>query len=327
MKPNTTESGDKESKKDKPATAPLFNFDFSTASSSSSSSAGATTSSSLFNFNFSTSASSGSSLFGTFSSLTSSSSSSSSSVPSFNFNFGSSPSLTSTGFSLTSTLAGSSTSPIFGQNIAAPLKSASSSTSTDTLALKTEPSTITPLKPVDVVTGEEGERHVYTVRARLFGLDNTSKAWKERGVGQLHLNVSQESTQSRLVMRTEGILKLILNAPLFPSMVCERVQEKGVRISSFDNGQPSAYLLRVGRKEQAEELYDKIIEYKAKSPDLKTGGSLQDQATKDEDDDVKEETKPTEQKEDSSTPPFPAKEPESKDKAVEKESVSTTTPK
>jgi len=115
------------------------------------------------------------------------------------------------------------------------------------------------VKKVDVKTGEEEEERIFSVRAKLLELDATlaMPTWKERGVGQVHINQSKASC--RIVMRAEGILKLILNALIFPSMSCERVQDKGVRISPIgENGKPTLYLLRVSRKEEAIQLLGAI---------------------------------------------------------------------
>lgn len=44
-------------------------------------------------------------------------------------------------------------------------------------------------------------------------------AWKERGRGDLHVNLSKGGGAARLVMRAKGHLRLILNAKIFPGMV------------------------------------------------------------------------------------------------------------
>jgi len=39
----------------------------------------------------------------------------------------------------------------------------------------------------------------------------------------------------RLVMRTTGSLRVVLNTKLWPEMICEKVNEKNIRISATDN--------------------------------------------------------------------------------------------
>ncbi|KAJ1561852.1 hypothetical protein HK096_003093, partial [Nowakowskiella sp. JEL0078] len=65
-----------------------------------------------------------------------------------------------------------------------------------------------------LITGEENEVCEYSERARLFHLANND--WRERGTGLIKLNksISSESSTapiSRLVMRTDGAPRLILN--------------------------------------------------------------------------------------------------------------------
>lgn len=44
-------------------------------------------------------------------------------------------------------------------------------------------------------------------------------AWKERGRGDLHVNLNKAGNAARMVMRAKGHLRLILNAKIFPEMV------------------------------------------------------------------------------------------------------------
>ena len=103
---------------------------------------------------------------------------------------------------------------------------------------------------VDVVTGEEEESNVFQVNVKLYIFDSDKKNWVERGRGMLRLNDDPSSTaghlryeiveivdneeengknyfsnfRSRLVMRTVGSLKVVLNTKLFPNMICEKVR-------------------------------------------------------------------------------------------------------
>ncbi|ORY00699.1 PH domain-like protein [Basidiobolus meristosporus CBS 931.73] len=116
------------------------------------------------------------------------------------------------------------------------------------------------LQKVEVTTGEEGEDTLFQVRAKLFVLDAETKGWKERGIGFLKLNVKHNDKKSaRLIMRTEGVLKAILNVVVFADMKCELVSEKYVRIVAFEEGQKIVqYTIKVGSKNSAEELCDAI---------------------------------------------------------------------
>lgn len=71
---------------------------------------------------------------------------------------------------------------------------------------------------VTVVTGEEDEKNVLQLNCKLFTFDKASGNWQERGRGTLRLNdqeIAAENvssyTQSRLVVRTSGNFKVVLN--------------------------------------------------------------------------------------------------------------------
>lgn len=94
------------------------------------------------------------------------------------------------------------------------------------------------LKEVEVKTGEEGESNVLQATGKLFVFETQNKNWLERGRGLLRLNDSRSSNsiqfESRLVMRTQGSLRLILNTKIWPGMTIERASQKSVRITGTD---------------------------------------------------------------------------------------------
>uniref|UniRef100_A0A1B0B792 RanBP2-type domain-containing protein n=1 Tax=Glossina palpalis gambiensis TaxID=67801 RepID=A0A1B0B792_9MUSC len=67
--------------------------------------------------------------------------------------------------------------------------------------------------PAEIVitTGEEEETKLFGERATLFRWDDTSKEWKERGVGELKILFHPIKQTYRMLMRREKIYKLILN--------------------------------------------------------------------------------------------------------------------
>ena len=82
---------------------------------------------------------------------------------------------------------------------------------------------------VDVVTGEEEESNVLQANVKLYLFDTEKRNWTERGRGVLRLNDDPVSTpghlKSRVVMRTVGSLRVILNTKLWPNMICEKVRK------------------------------------------------------------------------------------------------------
>ncbi|XP_037680222.1 ran-binding protein 3 isoform X7 [Choloepus didactylus] len=94
------------------------------------------------------------------------------------------------------------------------------------------------LEKVEVITGEEAESNVLQIQCKLFVFDKTSQSWVERGRGLLRLNdmasTDDGTLQSRLVMRTQGSLRLILNTKLWAQMQIDKASEKSVRITATD---------------------------------------------------------------------------------------------
>lgn len=83
------------------------------------------------------------------------------------------------------------------------------------------------LQEVPVETGEEKERAVFTADSVLF--EYIGGAWKERGKGELKVNLSTADTgKARLVMRSKGNYRLILNANLFPDMKLTNMDKRGI---------------------------------------------------------------------------------------------------
>uniref|UniRef100_A0A672HHE9 Ran-binding protein 3 n=1 Tax=Salarias fasciatus TaxID=181472 RepID=A0A672HHE9_SALFA len=94
------------------------------------------------------------------------------------------------------------------------------------------------LEKVDVKTGEESESNVLQMQCKLYVFEKTAQSWIERGRGSLRLNdmasTDDGTLQSRLVMRTQGSLRLILNTKLWPQMQVDKASEKSVRITAMD---------------------------------------------------------------------------------------------
>lgn len=113
-------------------------------------------------------------------------------------------------------------------------------------------------KEVDVVTGEEGESNVLQATAKLFVFESHGHNWVERGRGLLRLNdlitPSPTEFQSRLVMRTHGSLRVILNTKIWPGMTIERASSKSVRITATDGAEGVKVFLIVTSPKDTENI-------------------------------------------------------------------------
>ncbi|CUS23280.1 LAQU0S09e01244g1_1 [Lachancea quebecensis] len=121
------------------------------------------------------------------------------------------------------------------------------------------------LQKQDVKSGEESEESIFQVNAKLYQLTNLKEGWKERGVGALHVNKDPHNGKARIVMRSRGILKVILNVLLVKGVVVHKgfpaslQGEKFIRIVTVDHDKtPLQYAVRMGKAEAADELYETI---------------------------------------------------------------------
>lgn len=108
---------------------------------------------------------------------------------------------------------------------------------------------------ITVATGEEGEETLFSARAKLFHFVPASKAWRERGYGVLKLNVFRPppevsddnpeddpwaherqpmNTWARLLMRSDGVWKVILNTKI----------SKDTKIGDWQGNAPSDKYIR-----------------------------------------------------------------------------------
>ncbi|KAL2004390.1 hypothetical protein VTN02DRAFT_1 [Thermoascus thermophilus] len=113
----------------------------------------------------------------------------------------------------------------------------------------------------EVETGEEEETTYFSCKAKLFHF--TDKEWKERGIGTFKVNVREPEEgkkTARMIMRADGVLRVMLNTPIFKGMVVgdptgKEPTTKQINIASVENGRSVPLLLRTGSVDLAKELY------------------------------------------------------------------------
>jgi len=85
-----------------------------------------------------------------------------------------------------------------------------------------------------VETGEENEKAVFTADSALY--EYLDGGWKERGKGELKLNVPVSGGErARLVMRTKGNYRLVLNASLYGDMLLKDMDKKGATFACVNS--------------------------------------------------------------------------------------------
>ncbi|XP_012617097.1 ran-binding protein 3 isoform X1 [Microcebus murinus] len=159
------------------------------------------------------------------------------------------------------------------------------------------------LEKVEVITGEEAESNVLQIQCKLFVFDKTSQSWVERGRGLLRLNdmasTDDGTLQSRLVMRTQGSLRLILNTKLWAQMQIDKASEKGIRITAMDTEDQGVkvFLISASSKDTGQlyaALHHRILalrsrmeqELEAKMPAPEPGAAPSNEEDDSDDDDV-----------------------------------------
>ncbi|CAD5113486.1 DgyrCDS2649 [Dimorphilus gyrociliatus] len=123
------------------------------------------------------------------------------------------------------------------------------------------------LQEVETITGEENESNVLQINAKLYVFEKSSGTWLERGRGVLRLNDIAAASgtdnnsavlHSRLVMRTQGSLRLVLNSKIWSSMTVERANTKSVRITAADGDDGVKVCLIVTSVKDADQIFSAI---------------------------------------------------------------------
>ena len=154
--------------------------------------------------------------------------------------------LTGTGFSSSSfsfgsaSKDGSSAGPLFGlksDGSSFPsfnLGSSNNGSSSPALATSAEAPKKFAMPEGPVETGEENEKAVFNADSALY--EYLDGGWKERGKGELKLNVPVSGGErARLVMRAKGNYRLVLNASLYDDMSLKDMDKKGVTFACVNS--------------------------------------------------------------------------------------------
>ncbi|KAE8372716.1 hypothetical protein BDV26DRAFT_273516 [Aspergillus bertholletiae] len=116
-------------------------------------------------------------------------------------------------------------------------------------------------RPIE--TGEEEEKTYFSSKAKLFQFSNGE--WKERGIGTFKVNVKvtdgeEDKKATRLIMRADGVLRVMLNTPIFKGMKVgdasgNEPKSKQIHLASLEEGRSVPTLLRMPSEDLAKELY------------------------------------------------------------------------
>ncbi|KAK1148618.1 hypothetical protein N8T08_008503 [Aspergillus melleus] len=121
-------------------------------------------------------------------------------------------------------------------------------------------------RPIE--TGEEEEKTYFSCKAKLFQFSD--KEWRERGIGTFKVNVKvtdgkEDKKSTRLIMRADGVGRVMLNTPIFKGMTVgdaasNEPNSKHIHLASLESGRSVPILLRTGHEDHAKELYQVVCD-------------------------------------------------------------------
>lgn len=87
-----------------------------------------------------------------------------------------------------------------------------------------------------VTTGEEDERTMESISCKFFYFNLESKTWVERGLGTFKINQKKDDLDDiRIVGRTTGSQRVVINSKIFAGMVLEQLSDKRIKISALNS--------------------------------------------------------------------------------------------
>jgi nucleoporin NUP2 len=110
---------------------------------------------------------------------------------------------------------------------------------------------------VSTTTGEEEETVLYSKRSKLLHFNTDEKKYESKGVGEVKLLQHKTNSKTRLLLRSEGAERVILNTLIVKSFEYNNVG-KGVRVPVFENDKLETYVLRVKTDDDANALVKAI---------------------------------------------------------------------
>uniref|UniRef100_A0A146LK58 Ran-binding protein 3 n=2 Tax=Lygus hesperus TaxID=30085 RepID=A0A146LK58_LYGHE len=132
---------------------------------------------------------------------------------------------------------------------------------------------------VQVITGEEEESNVLQINCKLFSW--SSSTWVERGRGTLRVNdFPSNTTHHRLIVRSAGSLRVVLNTNIWSGMTVDRASNKSMRITAMDSNEVVKVFLIMASPKEMDQL-QKCLEWRVNN--LKKNEPVNHKKVKDDD--------------------------------------------
>ncbi|KAG7796354.1 hypothetical protein KL929_003545 [Ogataea haglerorum] len=115
---------------------------------------------------------------------------------------------------------------------------------------------------VDTKTGEENETVLYTKKSKVLKFDAADKSdpYKSIGLGELKVLKNTETGKSRILVRSEGSLNVLLNVAILKDVKYELIGKgNSMRIPTFSpDGKLETYIARVKTADDGKNLLEKV---------------------------------------------------------------------
>ncbi|KAJ1353116.1 RanBP1 domain [Parelaphostrongylus tenuis] len=103
---------------------------------------------------------------------------------------------------------------------------------------------------ITVTTGEENDVSIFQTACKLHSFDTEKKTWVERGLANIKINRQDENGEvhHRIVARTTGNHRVVINSKVHADMLFERVDPKRLKISATtpDSNTMQIFLVTIG---------------------------------------------------------------------------------
>ena len=126
----------------------------------------------------------------------------------------------------------------------------------ETKSIESKDEAKTNWKELETVTGEEDEDTMAVFRCRLYV--SVDGEWKEKGVGNLKINALDNG--HRFVMRSDAVLKVILNVRIFKGMPMQQ-RDKYLEFAAVEDGKLTKFLAQFRTVGKCEEALATIKQY------------------------------------------------------------------
>ncbi|CDW55802.1 Ran BP1 domain containing protein [Trichuris trichiura] len=114
-------------------------------------------------------------------------------------------------------------------------------------------------KDYTIITGEEDESNLIQISCKLYVFDRNNGTWLDKGYSTLRINekIDGEEKSTRIVIRLQGVPRLIVNSKLWPEMIVRPIGSRKLQFPATNAEPPFEILtcLILGKPADIEEVF------------------------------------------------------------------------